>query len=51
MKEFCPGKNLLLEIIHNDKEKDIIDVCHTYNDNQIKWFKAGSSLNLIASNQ
>jgi len=48
LNNFSPNKDLQFEINHFDKSKDIITVCHTYNLNQIEWFKAGSSLNLIA---
>ena len=50
LKEFCPTQNLNCEIIHSDETKDIIELKHTYNKNQIEWFKAGSALNLIAQN-
>jgi aconitate hydratase len=38
---------LTLEFVHKDGTKDIIMANHTYNDQQIDWFKAGSALNLI----
>jgi aconitate hydratase len=44
---FETGKQLTLEVIHSDGSKDMIKLNHTYNDQQIKWFKAGSALNLI----
>ncbi|QGY42800.1 aconitate hydratase [Maribellus comscasis] len=44
---FAPGKNLHIEVIHSDGAKDMIEVSHTYNAQQIEWFKAGSALNLI----
>jgi aconitate hydratase len=44
---FRPGKNLELIITHSDKSTESIPVAHTYNENQIEWFKAGSALNLI----
>jgi aconitate hydratase len=47
LKTFTPGKNLTLEITHSDKSVETIDLKHTYNDEQIKWFKAGSALNLL----
>ena len=50
LKDFQPGKNLNCEIVHVDGSKDKIILNHTYNYNQIKWFKAGSALNLIAEN-
>lgn len=48
LDQFAPGKQLTLELVHNDGSKDVIFVNHTYNDQQIGWFKAGSALNLIA---
>ncbi len=47
LNEFAPGKQLTLEIVHADASKDVIKLNHTYNDNQIDWFKEGSALNLI----
>lgn len=47
LKEFTPGKPLTLEIVHADQSKDIILLNHTYNLQQIDWFKAGSALDLI----
>ncbi len=45
--EFAPGKPLTVEVVHADGSKDTIIVNHTYNEQQIDWFKAGSALNLI----
>ena len=50
IENFGEGKNLNLEIIHKDDSIDTIKINHTYNKNQIEWFKAGSALNLIAKN-
>jgi aconitate hydratase len=47
LKDLAPGKNLILEAKHADGNVDNIEVRHTYNNEQIKWFKAGSALNLI----
>jgi aconitate hydratase len=47
LHEFAPGKQLTLEIVHEDKSKDIIKLNHTYNAGQIDWYKEGSALNLI----
>jgi len=44
---FAPGKQLTLEIVHSDGSKDVIKLNHTYNKNQIEWYKEGSALNLI----
>ena len=45
--EFSPGKTLNIEVVHTDGSKDEIELNHTYNEQQIDWFKAGSALNLI----
>jgi aconitate hydratase len=45
--DFAPGKPLTLEIVHADGSKEAIKLNHTYNQQQIDWFKAGSALNLI----
>jgi len=47
LNEFAPGKQLTVEVVHADGSKDSVKVNHTYNEQQIKWFKAGSALNLI----
>jgi len=51
LAEFAPGKQLTVDIEHADGSKDTIKVNHTYNDSQIEWFKYGSALNLIKSQQ
>jgi aconitate hydratase len=47
LKEFAPGKPLTLELVHINQAKDVILLNHTYNQQQIDWFKAGSALDLI----
>ena len=47
LKEFTPGKPLTLEIVHENGTKENILLNHTYNAQQIEWYKAGSALNLI----
>ena len=44
---FAPGKQLSLDLVHADGTTDSIKLNHTYNTQQIEWFKAGSALNLI----
>ena len=46
---FSPNKQLTLVAKHLDGSEDVILCDHTYNNVQIKWFKAGSALNLIRS--
>ncbi len=47
LNEFASGKPLTVEIVHPDDSIDIIKVNHTYNEEQIEWFKAGSALNYL----
>ena len=47
LEGFAPGKQLTLEVVHADGSTDSIMLNHTYNAQQIDWFKAGSALNLI----
>jgi len=47
LKNFSPGKSLNIEILHSNGKKENIKAKHTYNSQQIEWFKAGSALNLI----
>ena len=50
LNQFAPGKQLTVVVNHADGSKDEILVNHTYNKNQIEWFKYGSALNLIRAN-
>jgi len=44
---FTEGKPLPVILHHADGKQEEILANHTYNANQIEWFKAGSALNLI----
>jgi aconitate hydratase len=44
---FAPGKNLQMVLNHKDGSSETIQVKHSYNDQQIAWFKAGGALNVI----
>src|ERR1700761_2136552 len=44
---FAPGKPLTMVLHHKDGSSEEIPVNHTYNDQQIEWFKAGGALNVI----
>ncbi|MBM4176904.1 MAG: aconitate hydratase [Ignavibacteria bacterium] len=48
LKNLTPGKQLQMIIHHSDGTSDEILLNHSYNKNQIEWFKAGSALNLVA---
>ena len=47
LESFSPGKQISIEIVHSDGSKDLIKGDHTYNAQQIEWYKEGSALNLI----
>jgi len=47
LAHFAPGKSLTIELVHANGSKDTILANHTYNDQQIDWFREGSALNLI----
>jgi len=51
LAEFQTGKLIKIKIIHSVGSVDIIEVNHTYNEEQIAWFRAGSALNLIRQTQ
>jgi aconitate hydratase len=44
---FAPGTPLTIVLNHRDGSSEEIKVNHTYNENQIEWFKAGAALNII----
>lgn len=44
---FAPGKQITMVLKHENGTIDKIKLNHTYNEQQIEWFKAGSALNLI----
>ena len=48
LAEFAPGKPLKLVIKHHDGSQHECALNHSFNETAIRWFKAGSALNLIA---
>ena len=44
---FSVNKPLVVHLRHKDLTADTILVNHTYNEQQIEWFKAGGALNII----
>ena len=44
---FTPEKPLILVLNHKDGSKEEISVNHTYNAQQIEWFRAGGALNMM----
>lgn len=47
LKDLAPGKPVKMEVKHKDGSTDSIELKHSYNAEQLKWFRAGSALNLI----
>ena len=47
LQNFEVGKPVKCQIIHNDDSKEEIELNHSYNAFQIKWFRAGSALNVL----
>jgi aconitate hydratase len=47
LQAFAPNKALSLVLNHADGSNETILVNHTYNEQQIEWFKAGGALNII----
>jgi aconitate hydratase len=47
LTDFTPGKPLTLVLNHADGSSESIVVNHSYNEQQIEWFKAGGALNII----
>jgi aconitate hydratase len=46
-QKFAPGSKFRLKVHHSDETVEDIEATHSYNENQIAWFRAGSALNLI----
>jgi len=47
LTEFAPNKKLSMVLHHSDGTSDTIQVNHSYNEQQIEWFKEGAALNII----
>ena len=47
LDKFLPGKQIIVELKHADGTTDIVNLNHSYNESQIKWYDEGSALNLI----
>lgn len=47
LETFAPGVPLTIVLHHTDGTTEKFPVNHTYNEQQIDWFKEGSALNII----
>ncbi|MBE33072.1 aconitate hydratase [bacterium] len=50
LDQLSPGKDVMMRLSHQDGSEDLITCRHTYNQQQIDWFNAGSALNYIKEN-
>ena len=50
LTEFEPNKPLKVVLHHADGTEETFLANHTYNQQQINWFKAGGALNIIRKN-
>lgn len=48
LEDFTPETTLQVRILHSDGQTEAFSVCHTYNQQQIGWLKAGSALNSLS---
>jgi aconitate hydratase len=53
VKDLIPGEKIMMRVTHSDPnaDVDVIMLNHTFNEQQIKWFLAGSALNLMAKKE
>ncbi|MFN6320220.1 MAG: aconitate hydratase [Bacteroidota bacterium] len=49
LTSFTSGKSLEVVLHHKDGSSETIQANHSYNEQQIEWFKAGGALNVIRS--
>lgn len=49
LSDFSEGKQIKLTIKHPDDMTETIYLNHSFNSQQIEWFKAGSALNIISA--
>lgn len=47
LDQFAPGKPIKVTLEHQDGTQESFEAKHSYNAEQIAWFKAGSALNLM----
>ncbi len=51
LESIAPERALTVQLSHSDGSKDVFEVQHTFNAEQLGWFRAGSALNKIAATQ
>jgi aconitate hydratase len=48
LKSLAPGTNLEAVFLHSDGSQSVIPLTHSLTAEQIRWFHAGSALNLLS---
>ncbi len=51
LRDLAPGKGLVGVLHHEDGTEDRVVLRHSLNDEQIGWFRAGSSLNVLKAHK
>ena len=49
LADLAPGRPVTMLVKHTDGTADEVLLNHSFNENQLGWFRAGSALNLIAA--
>jgi aconitate hydratase A / 2-methylisocitrate dehydratase len=47
LADLAPGRPVRVRLTHSDGSTHEFDTSHTFSDDQVEWFRAGSALNLI----
>ena len=47
LEDLTPNQNLRIALYHADGTAESFEVKHTYNAQQIEWYRSGSALNKI----
>jgi aconitate hydratase len=47
LASLSPGSRLTLALLHENGERETLELNHSFSENQVSWFRAGSSLNEI----
>ena len=50
LQDFRPKGVVTAIIYHSDGSQEQVPLIHSYNDAQLKWFRAGSALNILRTN-
>jgi aconitate hydratase len=48
LEDFAPNQNLRIALFQADGTAESFEVKHTYNQQQIEWYRSGSALNKIS---